>query len=171
MTAAGQMHLAALRDGQTWGQRRDSQPGRVLPSGFGWSGLWGARAKYSRRAREQAGRPLSESVSWPEPVTRQIIPGGGSGPHCRRSCSRRQRLHCSGSGRLRPSSELTVAATFRSFKRQGYLDTDDRSQGTADVASRLRGATQFRERQLNRCQRYSASRPLECLLVKGAMSL
>ena len=47
---------------------------------------------------------------------------------CCPSSSPRQRQQCSGFGHSRPQRELTVSATFRSFRHQRDRDADDRSQ-------------------------------------------
>jgi hypothetical protein len=84
------------------------------------------------------------------------------------SASRRQGRQCSGSGRSRPACELTVSETFRSFRRQGDRDANDRSQGSADVARRMCVARWFPERQLNRCRGHWASKTNRMSAAHGA---
>ena len=87
-------------------------------------------------------------------------------------CSRRrlpaERQLCSGSGHSRPQRELTVSATLRSSRRQRDRDADDRSQGSADVARRMRVARWFPERQLNRCRGHWASKTNRMSAAHGA---
>ena len=89
-----------------------------------------------------------------------------SSPHARRE----RRQQCSGSGRSRPACELTVSETFRSFRRQGHLDTDDRSRGTADMARHRRATTKSLERRCARCPGDRPRRPIECPLLTALNS-
>jgi hypothetical protein len=77
---------------------------------------------------------------------------------CSRSRPPAERQQCSGSGLSRPTPELTVSAPIRSSKRPDNRGTNDRSQGTADIARRSRAAMKSREKQLKGHWRHPASR-------------
>jgi hypothetical protein len=74
-----------------------------------------------------------------------------------RSTPRRECLQCCVSGRSRSAFELTVSAAFRSFRHPGDCSTNDRSQGTADIAGRQLAATLAPGRRLNRGRHHPAS--------------